>query len=158
MRPTIFLSRPAVLSGYQEQVFNAWSSYLTDLEFKAERLQRHQYSGDPWDQLRTILGRADGVVAFGFSQPAAHAVEFDDKPSGPTRTSPWIHIEAAMAIETARPVLAVPEAGIDEGVFEPSLWSGCLYGIPPGTAPSRGVVPTTWVDAVHQGSRRRSAG
>ena len=156
MKPKIFLSRPAVVSGIQESIFVVWSSYLLELGFQVKRLQRHQYSDEPWKQLRKIVEQADGVVAFGFSQVIVEVRERQDEPPRSMRTSPWIHIETAMAIETATPVLAVPEPGIEEGVFEPSIWSGCLYGIPAGAAPSRTAVPERWIDAVHLASRKRS--
>jgi hypothetical protein len=61
-----------------------------------------------------------------------------------------------MAITTTIPVLAVPEAGIMEGVFDPSIWSGCLYGITAGIAPSRTAIPERWIDAVNAVYKERS--
>lgn len=148
MRPHVFLSRLAVLTESQESVFGAWSSYLLDLGFEIERLQRHQYSSKPWEQLRKIFARTDGMVAFGFSQVSAEAKEWENKRSKFVHTSPWIHIETAMAIDKEIPVLVVAEPGVREGVFEPSVWCGCLFGIPAGAPPSRSTVPQLWIDAV----------
>jgi len=158
MRPTIFLSRPAALSLAQEEFFDAWNAHLVGLGFKAERLRRPQYTRNPWEQLQSILVRADGVVAFGFSQASSSDSGAAAARSWSMRTSPWIHIEAAMAITTATPVLAVPEPGIEDGVFEPSVWSDCLYGIPAGIAPSRDAVPARWIDAVRLAACKCSDG
>lgn len=149
MRPNVFLSRPAVLTEGQERVFSAWSSSLLDLGFQVERLRRHQYSDEPWEQLRKIFARIDGMVAFGFSQVSAETKEWENKRSECARTSPWVHIETAMAIEKEIPVLVVAEPGVREGVFGPSIWCGCLFGVPAGALPSRNAIPQAWIDAVH---------
>lgn len=148
MRPNIFLSRPAVLTDSQERLFGVWRSCLLDLGFQVQRLRRHQYGSEPWEQLRKIFAQTDGMVAFGFSQVSTRAKEWDIKRSEFVRTSPWIHIETAMAIENEIPVLVVAEPGVKEGVFEPSVWCGCLFGIPAGDPPSRSTVPQMWIDAV----------
>ena len=158
MRPKIFLSRAATLSGLQEETFDAWSAHLVELEFQVDRLRRNRYSDVPWDKLRQILAQVDGVVAFGFSQATVDVEGQQGELSRSMRASPWIHIEAAMAIQAATPVLAVPESGITEGVFESAIWSGYLYGIPAGTKPSRNAVPESWIAAVHLASRERSLG
>jgi hypothetical protein len=158
MSPMIFLSRPASLSEMQEGVFAAWNACLLDLGFRVGRLQRYQYSNEPWDRLRKILALSHGVAAFGFSQFTA-GPEGNNQISRSMRTSPWIQIESGMAIGSAIPVLAVPEIGIIEGIFDLSIWSGCLYGIPAGVAPSNNAIPEHWIDAVNivyeERSRRR---
>lgn len=98
MRPSVFLSRQAVLTENQARVFGVWSSYLQDLGFQVERLQRYHYSSNPWGQLRKIFARTEGMVAFGCSQVSSEARERENKRSKCVRISPWIHIEAAMAI------------------------------------------------------------
>jgi hypothetical protein len=149
VRSNVFLSRPAVLTEGQERVFSAWSSSFLDLGFQLERLRRHQYSDEPWEQLRKIFARIDGMVAFGFSQANAETKEWEDKRPEFARTSPWVHIETAMAIEKEIPVLVVAEPGVKEGVFGPSIWRGCLFGVPAGALPSRSAIPQAWIDAVH---------
>jgi hypothetical protein len=157
VKSKIFLSRPASLTSIQHAIFTEWSSYLLELGFEVQQLRRHQYGNEPWDQVRKIIIQAHGVVAFGFSQFAVVVHERDSRLSRSIRTSPWVQIESAMAIAMTIPVLAVPEIGIAEGVFEPSMWSGCLYGIPAGVIPSRPAIPINWIDAVRLGHRERSS-
>lgn len=156
MRPVVFLSRPAVLSADQETAFSAWSQML-DLDFDVQRLERHQYAEEPWAQLRAIFTQVDGVATFGFRQDVR---QLDVMVAGASRTSPWIHIEAAMAIALRVPVLAIAEQGVADGVFEPAVWAESLYGVPAGTAPSRRAIPRQWIEAVHRAftARQRLAG
>jgi hypothetical protein len=150
MSPRIFMSRPTALSRQQEETFQAWSASLDELGFQLQQLQRQHYSDQPWDQLRHILADADGIAAFGFRQGSPVAGE-----TRSMHTSPWIHIEAVMAITTSKPVLALPEPGIEDGIFDSSTWSGCLHGIPPGVPPSRNAIPDRWMDAVYLASISR---
>jgi hypothetical protein len=53
----------------------------------------------------------------------------DEERSAPDAvTSPWIHIEAGLAISTGLPVLALAERGIADGVFDPMTWGGQVVG------------------------------
>lgn len=151
MSPRIFMSRPTVLSRQQEETFQAWSTSLGELGFQLQRLRRQNYSDQPWDQLRRILARVDGVAAFGFWQGSAESGELTRS----MHTSPWTDIEAAMAIAASTPVLALPEPGIEDGIFDPSVWSGCLHGTPAGIPPSRNAIPGRWIDAVYFASISR---
>jgi hypothetical protein len=156
LSPRIFLSRPTVLSKRQEDTFQAWSASLAELGFQLQRLQRQNYSDQPWDQLRHILAHVDGIVAFGFWQGNAESGELTRS----MHTSPWTHIEAAMAIAASAPVLVLPEPGIEDGIFDPLVWSGCLHGTPAGIRPSRNAIPGRWIDAVYFASisRQRASG
>lgn len=145
------MSRPTVLSRQQEETFQAWSTSLAELGFQLQRLQRKNYSDQPWDQLWHILAHVDGIAAFGFWQDSAEIGALTRS----MHTSPWTHIEAAMAIAASTPVLALPELGIEDGIFDPSVWSGCLHGIPAGIPPSRNAIPGRWIDAVHFASISR---
>lgn len=151
MSPRIFMSRPTVLSRQQEETFQAWSTSLAERGFLLQRLQRQHYSDQPWDQLRHILAHVDGIAAFGFWQGSAESGELTRS----MHTSPWTHIEAAMAIAASIPVLALPEPGIEDGLFDPSVWSGCLHGIPAGTPPSRNAIPGRWMNDVYFASISR---
>jgi hypothetical protein len=56
-------------------------------------------------------------------------------------TSPWMHVEAGMAIASNKPVLAAPERGVTEGVFAQHNWTenvfGCNVGHPNSPAVER---------------------
>jgi hypothetical protein len=153
MSPGIFMSRSAVLTRQQEETFQSWSACLAELGFQLQRLQRQHYSDQPWDQLRHIFAHVDGMATFGFWQGSAESGELTRS----MYTSPWVHIEAAMAIAVSMPVLAMPEPGVEEGIFNPSVWSGCLHGIPAGVPPSCSEIPRGWIDAVisHQSAGGR---
>jgi hypothetical protein len=151
LSPRIFMSRPTVLSRQQEETFQAWTTSLAEIGFQLQRLQRQNYSDQPWNQLRHILAHADGIAAFGFWQRSAEGGGL----SRSMYTSPWTHIEAAMAIAASTPVLALPEPGIEDGIFDPSVWSGCLHGAPAGISPSRNAIPGRWIDAVYFASISR---
>jgi hypothetical protein len=145
------MSRPTVLSRQQEETFQAWSTSLAELGFQLQRLQRQNYSDQPWNQLWHILAHVDGIAAFGFWQDSAESGALTRS----MHTSPWTHIEAAMAIAASTPVLALPELGIEDGIFDPSVWSGYLHGIPAGIPPSRNAIPGRWIDAVYFASISR---
>jgi hypothetical protein len=152
MRPAIFLSRPVAVSADQENIFRTWAQLLGH-EFDLKRLRRCQYAGEPWPQLRSIFAHVDGVISFGFSQtPVAPGPGRD---SAPRRTSPWLHIEAGIAISMGLAVLAIPDLGVSEGVFDPNVWCSTLSGVPAGQAPSRRALPARWTDAVYESLNAR---
>jgi len=155
MVPIVFLSRPTSLSDTQERAVLAWSRYLLELGFQLRRLARPQYTDTPWDRLRHLLDEVDGVVTFGCALTPRHHDDGDPRVKADMRTSPWTYIEAAMAIEAAVPVLAVPETGIHDGVFDPAVWSGCLYGVHSNDAPSSSAIPEGWIAAVRRAAATR---
>lgn len=143
MRPVVFASRPSALSLDQEYVFNQWHRTLLECGFRVERLLRCQYNADPWEQLKRLLMRADGVLVLGFRQPAGP----DTCRQHGTRTSPWLQIEAGMAIMVGLPVLAVPEDNVGDGVFAPATWRGNLSGVPAKPDPLY-KIPAGWAEEV----------
>jgi hypothetical protein len=109
--PAVFISRQAVLSRTQRATFRAWTSALACRAAVLRALPRDEYRSDPWPLLLERLGAVHGVVVFGFC-PA----------------SPWTQIEAGLAIALGLPVLALPERGVSEGVFDPTTWGPQLMG------------------------------
>jgi hypothetical protein len=157
MKPVIFVSRPSVLSSTQESMFSLWGLCLTELGFSAERLPRQQHSGKPWEQLPRLLASTDGVVVLGFRQVTVEpCFSRPGVRSGSAWTSPWVQIEAAMAIMNRIPVLMAPEPGVTEGVFEPSTWRGCAISALTEAVPSRTNIPAEWTNAVMQRFRERT--
>jgi hypothetical protein len=63
-------------------------------------------------------------------------------------TSPWMHVEAGMAIESNKPVLAAPERGVTEGVFAQHNWIANVFGSDVENPRSPGV--ERWAAAVRQ--------
>jgi hypothetical protein len=43
-------------------------------------------------------------------------------------TSPWMHVEAGMAIASKKPVRAAPECGVTEGAFAQHNWVANVFG------------------------------
>jgi hypothetical protein len=63
-------------------------------------------------------------------------------------TSPWMHVEAGMAIASNKPVLAAPERGVTEGVFAQHNWIANVFGSDVENPRSPGV--ERWAAAVRQ--------
>lgn len=157
MTPVVFVGRPSVLSSAQESMLGRWNLCLTELGFRVECLSRSQYSEKPWEQLPHILANADGVVVLGFRQVTVEpCISRPDVHPGSAWTSPWMQIEAAIAITNRTPVLIAPEPGVTEGVFDPSAWSGCAVSALTEAAPSPTNIPAGWTNAVMRKFRERT--
>jgi hypothetical protein len=63
-------------------------------------------------------------------------------------SSPWVQIEAGMAIASNKPVLAVPECGVSEGVFAPENWTANVFGALAENP--RSLTVERWAAAVHK--------
>ena len=134
MRPTVFLSQPSMLTVDQQSASDDWRRALEDLGFAVDRLSRSDYQLDPWRQLRDVIGCSDGLLVLGFRQLEVRAGTWragtpEAKLVSAAWTSTWLHAEVGMALMAELPVLAVPEAGVVEGVFSPDAWSGNCFGV-----------------------------
>jgi hypothetical protein len=149
--PVIFVSRPSVLAAGQEMICRKWLRGLSARGLQIEQLRRPGYEGDPWEQLRRFFDRADGVLVLGMRQLVIDSGVWrtdtvEEASQTSTWTSPWMQVEAAMAIANGIPVLVAPEIGVCEGVFAKENWLGSLYGTPVEDAHSP--VVDLWVSAV----------
>jgi len=125
---TIFISRPSQLNRAQEQQLEAVCSILTRSGCKLEQLLPAQY--DQTSVLTNLTKRVSacqGLVAFGFS--SLHIEQGSFRPSTEQSSTvhdvslatAWNHVEAGMAIMQKIPVLLLSDAGVCEGVFDPTV-------------------------------------
>jgi len=160
MRPVVIVSRPSVLSASQEHMCACWELAIAAIGFRVSGLHRCQYETDPWGQLQHLMERADGLLALGCRQLLVKSGVWrlgtpeEDVPASDW-TSPWLQIEAGMAIMAGVPVLVVPERSVTEGVFAPDTWVDLVFGVSTGTEPSRGI-PDEWATAVVKRFKDRS--
>jgi len=131
--PRIFLCEPAGLSAAQRSASDHWHERLFGFGFDVDQLRRPDYAPDPWPGLKRRMDGAHGVVVLGFRQLFVSSghwrpnTEHETAASG-TWSSPWLHIEAGLAIAFGLPLLLAPETGVREGVFAPETWTGAHRG------------------------------
>ena len=132
--PRVFVSRPAVVSSEQNARLQAWLRHLELLEFDQVTLDRDSYDVPPWDQIRSAIKEADGLLILGFRQ--LHVSEglwrpgtVESRDAAPWWGTPWNHIEAGFGLMAGVPVLVAHEADVTEGVFSRDAWGGDLFGV-----------------------------
>jgi hypothetical protein len=130
--PTVFVSRPSLLAPEVESRASGWESALVSAGVSPVRLRPRDYEDAPWPQLTRLIALVDGVVVLGFHDHA----------------SPWLQLEAGMALMIRKPVLVIPEPGLTDGIFDPSVWTGDVTGLVGD--PARGF-PEAWLRAVRGG-------
>jgi hypothetical protein len=154
----VFLGMPAIITDRQQPYLEQWLGWLADQDLDVVRLERGAYARDPWPRLTELLALADGVVLLGFRQLDARTAIWrpgtgEEVPAAGWWTSPWLHLEAGMAVALALPVLAVPEDGVTEGVFGPEVRTGTVHG---AALSAPGAARLEWAELVR--ARRRSRG
>ena len=151
MTPRVFLCEPSGLTVTQRLVSDQWHERLFGFGFDVDHLRSDGYAPDPWPGVKAHMAAAHGVVVLGFRQLRVTAgtwrldTEHQADPEG-SWSSPWLHIEAGLAIGAGLPLLVAPESGVREGVFAPDTWTDVVRGTPM-EAPEDGVV-TQWARAV----------
>jgi hypothetical protein len=159
MAPTVFVSRPSILSPKQQQVAHNWIQWLGLQGFGAEALRRSQYEVDTWSQLRRLLSEMDGMLVLGFRQLVTESGVWrlgtpEEAVGQRILTSPWMQIETGMALMAGLPALAVCDRDVSEGVFARSKWIGNLTGTAMDSQPDPSVAEE-WVARVIAAYRRR---
>lgn len=153
----VFLGAPSTLTPEQQAQLERWVDWLERQSFQVVRLGRDGHGEDPWRTLTPLLSHVDGVVLLGFRQLDAQGSVWrpatkEEAPSASWWTSPWLQLEAGMAVALDLPVLVAPETDVTEGVFNPDVWQGRVTGAElsaPGTAAD------DWPDAVRERRGRR---
>ena len=144
MIPTVFVGRPSELDPDEEGVAQAWQAAVAAAGMRPRRLTRPEYEKDAWAQLDSVLRSVDGMVVLGFGGSSRATV------------SPWLHIEAGIALVVGAPVLVIPgHVTPAEGIFDPAAWTARLSGVPSETSPADGF-PGAWVHAVNIRFRART--
>ena len=133
MAVRVFVGRPSQLTSVQAQLWQRWARLLSERELALEYLGRDAYRDEPWRQLRHQIAGAAGVVVLGARQLSIvdgtwRPDTAEEHDAMPHLTSAWMQIEAGLAVMAGRPVLAIAEAGVGEGVFDPRTWTGPVRG------------------------------
>ncbi|MGI5438867.1 hypothetical protein ACQEV4_16045 [Streptomyces shenzhenensis] len=154
----VFLGAPSILTPGQQTILERWVGWLERQPFQVVRLGRDGHGDDPWHTLSRLLAQVDGIVLLGFRQ--LHALDAVWRPdtgeesrSARWWTSPWLQLEAGMAVALSLPVLVAPEDDVAEGVFQPETWNGQVRGTrlsTPGTGTG------DWLDAVRAHREHRA--
>lgn len=157
--PLVFVSKPGLLTPEQDSAQYRTMRALEVSGLTVLDLDRAQYSAIPWQQLRELIGRADGAVVLGFRQISVKTGTWrkgtvEAGPAAGWYPTAWNQLEAGLAVMAALPVLVMSEPGIDDGVFSPDVWGGDVYGLDPANVdrfPDLSQhVYGHWVEAVHQ--------
>jgi hypothetical protein len=159
MSPAVLVCAPSVRTLSQRELYDAWRKLIRAQGFSVNCLERTQYATDPWEQLTRLMNQADGVVVLGFRQMQIRdGLWRSETPEMSTVnavwTSPWMHIEAGMAIASGKPVLAAPETGVCEGIFAPQNWTANVFGTPVESLRSH--IVQRWAAMVRNGQPARS--
>lgn len=148
----VFLGAPSVLTAEQEPELERWVDWIEQQGSEVVRLSRDAYGGDPWRALTRLFCQVDGVLLLGFRQLDARNAVWrpdtkEEHPSGGWWTTPWLHIEAGMAVALGLPVLVAPETDVADGVFHPDVWGTQVNGI---ALSSPGTEADGWLSAVRE--------
>jgi len=155
--PRVFLCEPSGLNVRQRSLSDRWHERLFGLGFDIEQLRRHNYRPEPWNGLLNYMSTSHGVLVLGFAQLVATRATWrggspEEQQLAATWTSPWLQIEAGMAVASGLPVLVAPESQVSEGVFAANSWRGPIHGT--GLETPEASVIGAWAAAV---SRRADA-
>ena len=127
---SVFLSYPKPFMDEQQQFIDRVSSYLDSRGFAPRTLGVTDYDMDaPLKAIRRLMLESNGLITVAFRRTFIHSgtanyrTNIDDlEPYALNEqwfTSPWAHIEPAMAYQLGLPILLLKEQGvIEEGLFE----------------------------------------
>jgi hypothetical protein len=136
---SIFLSHPRPSNDCQRSFVDALGAYLVERDFLPRTLGVTDYDmNSPLRAIRRMLLECNGALAVAFRRilvvegkvlrGRTHRVDEDltETVGGAWLTSPWSHIELAMADELGLPVLHIREAHVRaEGLFERGVLGLC---------------------------------
>jgi hypothetical protein len=133
MRSPIFLSYPKPWADPQKAFIDRVVEYLQERGFEPRTLGVTDYDMDaPLRAIRRLMLESNGVVTVALRRirvaNGERMARGEDQELHPTRlqeqwlTTPWAHIEAAMAFQLGLPVLLFRERGVlADGVLEPGI-------------------------------------
>ncbi len=126
---SVFLSRPQPINQAQQDFVDKLSTWLQSRGMLPRTLGVTDYSDEsPLEAIRSLMAESNGLLCVAFRR--THVIKgertvrvgrkFETKDINDMwLTSPWSHIEPAMAYQIGLPVLVLREAGVvDDGVLE----------------------------------------
>lgn len=126
MKTSIFLSYPKPFNSEQKLFIDAVSSYLLDCGLEPRTLGVTDYDMDaPLKAIRRLMMESNGLITVAFRRTLIE--QGTGKPGAPDAypisdrwlTSPYSHIEPAMAFQIGLPTLIIRESGvIADGILE----------------------------------------
>jgi hypothetical protein len=126
----VSLSHPQPFLRKQEEFLNRVEGYLGDRGLAPLTLGRTDYDMDaPLKAIRRFMTESNGLIALAFRRTridkgmSRPETDIEGQHSrtleGTWFTSPWTHIEPAMAYQLGLPILIFREAGVlDDGILE----------------------------------------
>jgi hypothetical protein len=159
MNATTLLCAPAVRTDVQQAIYEAWWESIESMNFRVEILGRADYAPDPWVQLTQLMMQVDGVALLGFRQMEIRQGLWRNGTREVEHittvwSSPWMQLEAGLAIASKKPVLAAPERGVAEGVFAPENWTSDVFGAAAENPRSTSV--KRWAAAIRRNRAQRA--
>jgi len=129
---SIFLSRPQPINHAQQEFIDKLSSWLQNRGMLPRTLGVTDYSDEaPLEAIRSLMAESNGLLCIAFrrthidkgTKTVRAGRKFEAKDINDVwLTSPWSHIEPAMAYQIGLPVLILREAGVvDDGVLEKGI-------------------------------------
>lgn len=130
MRISVFLSYPKPCFGQQKQFISRLSAYLEERGFEPRTLGVTDYDMDaPLTAIRRLMLESNGLITVAFRRTYVEqgtarlrtdiAEMKEESIDGVWLTTPWSHIEAAMAYQLGLPVLILREKGVlADGILE----------------------------------------
>jgi hypothetical protein len=127
---SVFLSYPRPMNQAQVRFIDVLRGILESQGFAPRTLGVTDYDLDaPLTAIRRLMLESNGIITVAFRRvhlgraSLNHGSDIPDRPetdiSGKWLTSPWAHIEPAMAFQLGLPILILREKGVlDDGVLE----------------------------------------
>jgi hypothetical protein len=138
---SVFLSRTAPHTVAQSQFLTALCNYLRDRGLEPRTVGDTDFGLNGLAAVRGLLRQSNGLISIAFRR--AHVTEGIDRPtpdmeldsslretslSGSWLTTPWCHMETAMAFQVGLPILLLVEKGVRQ---DGALEDGVLGQYPP---------------------------
>ncbi|HET7477000.1 MAG TPA: hypothetical protein VFJ97_13390 [Dermatophilaceae bacterium] len=126
---SVFLSRPSPHEDGQRRFLEAVQAHLHDRGLAPRTIGNTDYSREPMPHIRSVMMDCNGFLGLGFRR--FKIIKGEDRPgavgaynnlgrvSNQWLTTPYLHLEAAIAFQLGLPILLFAEAGvIREGALE----------------------------------------
>lgn len=126
MKHSIFLSYPNPYNKKQENFIKQVSSKIREMGYDPRTLGRTDYDlSSPLSSIRRLMNESNGLITFAFrrtkieSAKCRPGTKYEEHIKDKWLTSPYCHIEPAMAFQMGLPILILRELGvIEDGLLE----------------------------------------